>query len=202
MAPLTSSSQWNRLLGIMSVNITKFKQFCCPQCDLNYFLQIYDSQHVLQDNMHHHCDHIMGDGPIRDVATKDSCAKKCCQFFHHDKIKSLWHEMWFKVFRMQLTKKLKVHHNIHIDAHGYKVMTLRMWKHVVLWYIIYAISKDNFYIFQKYSFMKCHPRFHGNSSTKKPMEATLQATTTLSTIIVPLANGMSHKYTTSIVVQF
>lgn len=34
------------------------------------------------------------------------------------------HEMWHGDFRIRLVKKLKVHGNLYIDAHGHKVVTL------------------------------------------------------------------------------
>ena len=67
------------------------------------------------------------------------------------------------------------------------------------WYTIHIVSKANFYRFRKYSLLDHRSWFHGNSGTKKPREATLQASATLSTIIVslqcnaPLADAMPHK---------
>jgi hypothetical protein len=53
--------------------------------------------------------------------------------------------------------------------------------------------KGRFYRFRNYSLQGRRSRFHDNSGTKKPREATLQAAATLSTIIMPLAEAMPHK---------
>ena len=58
---------------------------------------------------------------------------------------------------------------------------------------MHAISKADFHRFRKYSASGRRSQFHGNSGTKKPREAILQASATLSTIIVPLADAMPYK---------
>ena len=100
-------------------------------------------------------------------------------------------------FLYEVNKKLEVHLNLHINTHGHKVVTLENVEVCcIAWYIIHAVSKADFYRFWKYSMLDCRSRFHGNSCTKKPRNATLQASATLSTIIVPLADAMSHKMRT------
>ena len=125
---------------------------------------------------------------------KDCCAKKCCQFFPREKIRSLNQEMWLTDFHIRSAKKLEVHKNLHIDTHGHKAATLENVEVCcTMWYIIHALSKTTFYRFWKYFLLGRRYRFHSNSGTKKPREATLQASATLSTIIVPLADAMPHK---------
>jgi hypothetical protein len=136
----------------------------------------------------------LADESIRLVSAKDCCEKKCCQFFPREKIKSLRQKMWLADFRMRSAKKLEVHRNVHIDTHGNKVVTLENVEVCcTAWYTIHAVSKADFYRFRKYSLMGRRSRFHGNSGTKTPMEATLEASATLSTIIVSLADAMPHK---------
>ena len=90
---------------------------------------------------------------MKFVATKDCCAKKRCQLFSRDKIKSLRQEMWLVDFCIQFAKKLEVHCNMHFDAEGRKVVTLENMKvRCTAWYNIHAISKANFYRFRNYSF--------------------------------------------------
>jgi hypothetical protein len=154
----------------------------------------YDSNRVPRGNKERRRDRILGDDSIRLVSAKDCCARRCCQFFPREKIRSLREEMWLADFRMRSAKKLEVHRNVHIDTHGHKVVTLENVEVCcTAWYTIHAVSKSDFYRFQKYSSLGRRSRFHGNSGTKKPREATLQASATLSTIIVPLADAMPHK---------
>ena len=157
-------------------------------------LRKYDSNHLPRGDKERRRDRILGDESIRLVSAKDCCERKCCQFFPREKIKSLRQEMWLADFRMRSAKKLEVHRNVHIDTHGHKVVTLENVEVCcTAWYTIHAVSKSDFYRFQKYSSLGRRSRFHGNSGTKKPREATLQASATLSTIIVPLADAMPHK---------
>jgi len=154
----------------------------------------YDSVRVPREPTQRRRDHTLGDTSIRSVATKDCCAKKCCQLFPRDKIKSLRQEMWLADFRMRSAKKLEVHRNMHLDAGGCKVVTLENIEVCCrAWYIIHAVSKADFYRFRNYSLQGRRSRFHGNSGAKKPREATLQAAATLSTIIMSLADAMPHK---------
>ena len=157
-------------------------------------LRIYDSNRVPRNDKERRRDRILGDDYIRLMSAKDCCARKCCQFFPREKIRSLRQEMWLADFRMRSAKKLTVHKNLHIDTYGHKVVTLENVKVCCMaWYIIHAVSKADFYRFRKYSSLGRHSRFHGNSGTKKPREATFQAFAILSTIIVPLANAMPYK---------
>ena len=139
----------------------------------------------------------LGDKSIRLVSAKDCCARKCCQFFSREKIRSLRQEIWLMDFFMRSAKKLKVHRYLHIDTHGYKVVTLEdVEVCCTTWYTIHAVSKADFYRFRKYSSLGRCSRCHGNSGIKKPKEVTLQASVTLSTIIVPLADAMPHNMRT------
>jgi hypothetical protein len=157
-------------------------------------LRRYNSNRVPRGDRQRRRDRILADESIRLVFAKDCCEKKYCQFFPRDKIKSLRQEMWLADFRMRSAKKLEVHRNVHIDTHGHKVVTLENVEVCcTAWYTIHAVSKADFYRFRKYSSVGRRSRFHGNSGTKKPKEATLQASATLSTIIVPLADAMPHK---------
>jgi hypothetical protein len=157
-------------------------------------LRRYDSSRAPPEDKEHRRDRILADESIRLVSAKDCCTKRCCQFFPREKIKSLRQEMWLADFRMRSAKKLKVHRNLHLDAHGHKVVTLENVEVCcTAWYTIHAVSKADFYMFRKYSSLGRRSRFHGNSGTKKPREATLQASATLSTIIVSLADAMPHK---------
>ena len=61
------------------------------------------------------------------------------------------------------------------------------------WYIIHGLSKAAFNRFQIYSSQGRHSSVHDNIGTKKPKEATCQVIATLSTIIMPLVDVMSHK---------
>ena len=157
-------------------------------------LRRYDSSRVPPEDKERRRDRVLGDDSIRLVSAKDCCAKRCCQIFPREKIKSLRQEMWLADFRMRSAKKLEVHRNLHLDAHGHKVVTLENVEVCcTAWYTIHAVSKADFYRFRKYSSLGRRSRFHGNAGTKKPREATLQASATLSTIIVPLADAMPHK---------
>ena len=157
-------------------------------------LRRYDSNRAPRGDKEFRRDRILGDDSIRLVSTKDCCGRKCCQFFPRDKIRSLRQEMWLADFRMRSAKKLEVHRNLHIDSHGHKVVTLENVEVCcTAWYTIHAVSKADFYRFRKYSESGRRSRFHGNSGTKKPRDATIQASATLSTIIVPLADAMPHK---------
>jgi hypothetical protein len=127
----------------------------------------YDSIRVPRKPTQRRRDHTLGDTSIRSIATKDCCAKKCCQLFFHDKIKSLRQEMWLVDFCMRFAKKLEVHRNMHFDAGGCKVVTLENIE------VFHAVSKADFYRFRNYSLQGKRYRFHGNSGTKKPREATL-----------------------------
>ena len=154
----------------------------------------YDSGRVPREPTQRRRDQTLSDASIRSVASNDCCAQRCCQLFPRDKIKSLRQEMWLGDFRMRSAKKLEVHRNMHFDVEGRKVVTLENIEVCCkAWYIIHAVSKADFYRFRKYSFQGRRSRFHGNSGTKKPREATLQAAATLSTIIMPLADAMPHK---------
>ena len=95
---------------------------------------------------------------------------------------------------MWSTKKLEVHCNIHMDGQGRKMVTLENVEVCCkAWYIIRVVSKAGFYRFQYYSSQGQCSRFHGSFSTKKLKEATCQAAMTLSTIIFPFIDVMSHK---------
>jgi hypothetical protein len=87
-------------------------------------LRRYDSSRAPPEDKEHRRDRILGDESIRLVSAKDCCAKRCCQFFPREKIKSLRQEMWLADFRMRSAKKLEIHRNLHLDAHGHKVVTL------------------------------------------------------------------------------
>ena len=101
--------------------------------------------------------------------------------------------MWLADFCMRSAKKLEVYRNIHFDAEGRKVVILKNIEFCcTAWYIIHAVSKTNFYRFRNYLLQGQRSRFHDNSGTKKPREATFQAAATLSTIITPLADAMPH----------
>ena len=158
-------------------------------------LRKYESSRLPRDEaLHCRRDRILQDESIRLVATKDCCALNCCQLFPRDKIKSLRQEMWLADYRMRSAKKLEVHRNIHIGAHGRKVVTLENVEVCcVAWYTIHGVSKADFYRFRKHVCLGRRSRFHGNFGTKKPRHASLQAAATLSTIIVPLADAMPHK---------
>jgi hypothetical protein len=157
-------------------------------------LRKYDSSRAPRGDKESRRARILGDESIRLVSAKDCCARRCCQFFQREKIRSMRQEMWLADFRMRSAKKLEVHRNLHIDNHGHKVVTLENVEVCcTAWYTIHAVSKADFYRFRKYSASGRRSRFHGNSGTKKPREATLQASATLSTIIVPLADAMPHK---------
>ena len=157
-------------------------------------LRRYESNRAPRGDKKYRRDRILGDDSIRLVSTKDCCWRKCCQFFPRDKIRSLRQEMWLADFRMRSAKKLEVHRNLHIDSHGHKVVTLENVEVCcTAWYTIHAVSKADFYRFRKYSASGRRSRFHGNSGAKKPRDATIQASATLSTIIVPLADAMPHK---------
>ena len=157
-------------------------------------LRKYDSNCVShrQKKRRQYC--IVGDNSIRLVSREDCCAKKCCQFFLREKIRSLHQKMWLADFCMMSAQKLKVHKNLHINTHGHKLVTLENVEMCCTsWYTIHAISKANFYRFWEYFLLGHRSQFHGNLGTKKPREATLQASSILSTIIVPLANAILYK---------
>ena len=120
--------------------------------------------------------------------------RNLANFFRGKKIRSLRQEMWLADFRMRSAKKLEVHRNLHVDTHGNKVVTLENVEVCcTAWYSIHVVSKADFYRFRKYYLLGRRSRFHGNSGTKKPREATLQASATLSIIIISLADAMPHK---------
>src|SRR5450631_355085 len=131
---------------------------------------------------------------IREVATKDCCVHRCCQLFPRDKLKAIREEMWLGDFRLRSTKKLDVYRAIHVNGAGRKVITLESIDVCcTAWYTIHGVSKAEFYRQAAYAKEGRRSRHHGNTGLKKPREATRQATATLATIIVPLADAMSHK---------
>jgi hypothetical protein len=108
-------------------------------------LRRYDSSCAPPEDKEHRQDCILGDESIRLVSAKDYCAKRCCQFFPREKIKSLRQEMWLADFRMRSAKKLEVYRNLHLDAHGHKVVTLENVEVCcTAWYTIHAVSKADF----------------------------------------------------------
>ena len=111
----------------------------------------YDSVRVPREPMQRRRDQTLGETSIRFVATKDCCAKRCCQLFPCDKIKFLRQEMWLGDFRMRFAKKLEVHRNMHFNAEGCKVVTLENIEVCCTsWYIIHGVSKADFYRFRNY----------------------------------------------------
>jgi hypothetical protein len=102
----------------------------------------YDSVRLPREPTQRRRDQTLGDASItRSVATNDCCAKRCCQLFFRDKIKSLREEM-------QSAKKLEVHHNMHFDAENRRVVTLENIEVCcAAWYIIHVVSKAHFYRF-------------------------------------------------------
>jgi hypothetical protein len=97
-------------------------------------------------------------------------------------------------FPYAISKKLEVHRNLYLDAHGHKVETLENVEVCyTAWYTLHTVSKADFYRFRKYLSLGRRSRFHGISGTKKSRKTTLQASATLSTIIMPLADAMPHK---------
>ena len=136
----------------------------------------------------------IGEESIREVATKDCCVHRCCQLFPRDKLKAIREEMWLGDFRLRSTKKLDVHRAIHVNGAGRKVITLEnIDVCCTAWYSIHGISKTEFYRQSGYAKEGRRSRHHGNLGLTKPREATRQATATLATIIVPLADAMPHK---------
>jgi len=137
---------------------------------------------------------LLGEESIREVATKDCCVHRCCQLFPRDKMKAIREEMWLGDFRLRSTKKLDVHRAIHVNGEGHKVITLEgIDVCCKAWYNIHGVSKAEFYRQAAYAKEGRRSRHHGNVGLKKPREATRQATATLATIIVPLADAMPHK---------
>ena len=83
---------------------------------------------------------------------------------------------------------------IHVNGTGRKVITIESIDvYCKAWYTIHGVSKPDFYRQAAYTKEGCRSRRHGNVGLKKPQEATRQTTTTLATIIVPLADAMPHK---------
>ena len=141
----------------------------------------------------------LGEESIREVATKDCCVHRCCQLFPRDKLKAIREEMWLADFRLRSTKKLDVHRAIHVNGAGRKVITLESIDVCCkAWYTIHGVSKAEFYRQSAYAKEGRRSRHHGNLGLKKPREATRQATATLATIIVPLADAMPHKTRTTL----
>jgi hypothetical protein len=137
---------------------------------------------------------LLGEESIREVATKDCCVHRCCQLFPRDKLKAIREEMWLGDFRLRSTKKLDVHRAIHVNGAGRKVITIESIDVCCkAWYTIHGVSKADFYRQAAYAKEGRRSRHHGNVGLKKPREATRQATATLATIIVPLADAMPHK---------
>ena len=102
----------------------------------------YDSICMPREPTQRRRNQTLEDTSIKSVATKDCCAKRCCQLSPHDKIKYLRQKMWLGDFRMRSAKKLEVHRNMHFDAGGRKVVTLENVEVCCrAWYIIHAVSK-------------------------------------------------------------
>jgi len=109
-------------------------------------------------------------------------------------MKAIREEMWLGDFRLRSSKKLDVHRGVHVNETGRKVITLESIDVCcTAWYIIHGVSKAEFYRQAVYAKEGRRSRNHGNLGLKKPREATKQATATLATIIVPLADAMPHK---------
>ena len=137
----------------------------------------YDSVRVPCEPNQRRQDQTLGETSIRSIATKDCCAKKCCQLFSRDKIKSLRHEMWLADFCMRSAKILEVHRNMHFDVEGRKVVTLEnIDVCCTAWYIIHVVSKVDLHRFRNYLSQGRRSRFCVNFGTKKSKETTLQTT--------------------------
>ena len=90
-----------------------------------------------------------------------------------------------------------MHRAIHVNRAGWKVITLESIDVCCMaWYIIHSVSKAKFNRQAAFAKEVCRSRHHGNMDLKQLMEATRQATATLTTIIVPLADAMPHKICT------
>lgn len=105
----------------------------------------YESSQQPRDEKQYQQHHIRGDESIRLVATIDCCGLKWYQFFPRHKIKSIWQKLWLSYFRMQSTKKLEVHCNLHIHVNGHNVVTFENVKVCcIVWYTIHGVSKAHF----------------------------------------------------------
>ena len=131
---------------------------------------------------------------IGEIPTKDCCVHHCCQFFPRDKLKAIREEMWLRNFRLRMIKKLDVHRTIHANGAGRKVITLEALTFVVRHGTpSTGCQKRNFIDNPLKQTKAAGPVTTGYLNLKKPREATRQATATLATIIVPLADVMPHK---------
>jgi hypothetical protein len=91
-------------------------------------------------------------------------------------------------------KKLDIHRAIHVNGMGRKVIIIESIDVCCkACYTIHGVSKTDFYRQTTYTKEGCRSRHHGNVGLKNTRESTRQATTTLATIIAPLADAMLHK---------
>ena len=123
------------------------------------------------------------------------CDRECTRYFPRDKALALRTKFYTCSTRMRHAKQLEVHGQLHALVRGSKnVVTLsghnvceKVWRH------IFAISKTTFY--RNRSEFKCgmRPRDHGNLNMKRNCISTLQATTTLLTLLEDKVDMMPHK---------
>ena len=140
---------------------------------------------------------LLSEESIREVVTKNCCMHRCCQLFPRDKLKAIREEMWLGDFRLRSTQKFNVHRAIYVNGTSCKVISIESIDVCCkVWYIIHAVSKTDFYRQVAYVKEGRQSHHHGNVGLKKPREAIRQATATLVTIIVPLADAMPHKIRT------
>jgi hypothetical protein len=135
---------------------------------------------------------------INSVLTVNCCRRNCVQPFPHAKIHALrsqfFHEcgQYFKSHRL-----LDVHRQIHLDAHGNKMITLEgVDVCPVAWYTIMEVSRATYYRWKINANNGLRAEHHGNAGTVKPRSHTLQATATLRLMLEQTADHMPHRMTT------
>ena len=114
--------------------------------------------------------------------------------FLKNKMYAIHEEMCLGNFRLRSTKEFDVHRTIHVNKAGRKIVTLESIDVCcTAWYTIHDVSKTEFSRQVAYAKECRRFRHHGNVGLKKPMEATIQAISTMVTIVVPLADAMPYK---------
>ena len=132
---------------------------------------------------------------IRNVSTMSCCSKNCLQCFPRDRIEALRFEMHVEgSIYHQKHRQLDVHKQIHRDADGRDMITLESMEVCPkAWTTIMEVHRSSFYRYKGDALIGKRAEQHGNLGTKKPRTHTLEATTTLWTVLESTTDHMPHK---------
>ena len=132
---------------------------------------------------------------IRNVSTMSCCSKNYLHRFPRDRIEALWSKMHVEgsVYH-QKHRQLDVHKQIHRNTDGRDMIMLEgMEVCPKVWTTIMGVHRSLFYRYKANALIGKRVEQHGNLGTKKPQTHTLQATTTLQTVLESTVDHMPHK---------